>query len=100
MSDSMTRRDFMVKTSAAGLVVASSATASQAGEARPNVAQPARADKPNPAYFQIACMTLPYAPFPLQRALTGLRNAGYQHVAWGTSHARWKTAQEARRRHR
>jgi sugar phosphate isomerase/epimerase len=31
-------------------------------------------------------MTLPYAPFPLQRALTGLRGAGYRYVAWGTSH--------------
>jgi sugar phosphate isomerase/epimerase len=36
--------------------------------------------------FQIACMTLPYSPFPLQRALTGLRAAGYRYVAWGTTH--------------
>lgn len=36
--------------------------------------------------FQIACMTLPYAPFPLQRALTGIRDAGFRYVAWGTSH--------------
>jgi sugar phosphate isomerase/epimerase len=36
--------------------------------------------------FQIACMTLPYSPFPLQRALTGLKSAGYKYVAWGTSH--------------
>jgi sugar phosphate isomerase/epimerase len=39
-----------------------------------------------PTRFQIACMTLPYSQFPLQRALTGLRNAGYRHVAWGTTH--------------
>src|SRR5688572_10798594 len=39
-----------------------------------------------PTQFQIACMTLPYSPFPLQRALTGLRNVGYRFVAWGTSH--------------
>src|SRR5262249_42459773 len=32
------------------------------------------------------CMTLPYAAFPLQRALTGIKSAGYQYVAWGTSH--------------
>jgi sugar phosphate isomerase/epimerase len=31
-------------------------------------------------------MTLPYAQFPLQRALTGLRTAGYRYVAWGTTH--------------
>lgn len=36
--------------------------------------------------FQIACMTLPYSPFPLQRALTGIRDAGYRYVAWGTTH--------------
>jgi sugar phosphate isomerase/epimerase len=36
--------------------------------------------------FQIACMTLPYAQFPLQRALSGIKSAGYQYVAWGTSH--------------
>jgi sugar phosphate isomerase/epimerase len=36
--------------------------------------------------FQVACMTLPYSQFPLQRALTGIRSAGYQYVAWGTTH--------------
>ena len=36
--------------------------------------------------FQIACMTLPYSQFPLERALAGIRSAGYQYVAWGTSH--------------
>lgn len=36
--------------------------------------------------FQIACMTLPYSSFPLVRALTGIRSAGYDYVAWGTTH--------------
>src|ERR1043165_610717 len=36
--------------------------------------------------FQIACMTLPYEQFPLERALTGIRNSGYTYVAWGTTH--------------
>jgi sugar phosphate isomerase/epimerase len=36
--------------------------------------------------FQIACMTLPYAQFELDRALRGIRAAGYQFVAWGTTH--------------
>lgn len=36
--------------------------------------------------FQLACMTLPYSRFPLDRALEGIRAAGYRFVAWGTSH--------------
>ena len=39
-----------------------------------------------PTQFQIACMTLPYSPFPLERALTGIKAAGYRCVAWGTRH--------------
>ena len=39
-----------------------------------------------PTNFQIACMTLPYGRFPLQRALTGIKTAGYGYVAWGTTH--------------
>ena len=39
-----------------------------------------------PTKFQIACMTLPYSQYPLERALTGLQGAGYKFVAWGTSH--------------
>jgi sugar phosphate isomerase/epimerase len=31
-------------------------------------------------------MTLPYSQFPLERALTGLKTAGYRYVAWGTTH--------------
>jgi len=31
-------------------------------------------------------MTLPYAQFPLERALTGIKSAGYSYVAWGTTH--------------
>jgi sugar phosphate isomerase/epimerase len=36
--------------------------------------------------FQLACMTLPYAAFPLERALKGIAAAGYRCVAWGTTH--------------
>jgi sugar phosphate isomerase/epimerase len=36
--------------------------------------------------FQIACMTLPYSQFPLERALNGIALAGYKYVAWGTTH--------------
>jgi sugar phosphate isomerase/epimerase len=46
----------------------------------------ARGDAKKPTRFQIACMTLPYAQFPLERALTGIQSAGYKYVAWGTTH--------------
>jgi sugar phosphate isomerase/epimerase len=36
--------------------------------------------------FQIGCMTLPYSQYPLARALSGIKSAGYQYVAWGTTH--------------
>jgi len=39
-----------------------------------------------PTRFQLACMTLPYSAFPLERALTGIKASGYDSVAWGTSH--------------
>jgi sugar phosphate isomerase/epimerase len=39
-----------------------------------------------PTQFQVACMTLPYSQFPLERALTGLKSVGYKFVAWGTTH--------------
>lgn len=44
------------------------------------------AQAPSDTRFQLACMTLPYSAFPLERALEGIRKAGYRHVAWGTSH--------------
>lgn len=44
------------------------------------------ADEKKPTQFQIACMTLPYSQFPLERALTGIKGAGYRYVAWGTTH--------------
>ena len=42
--------------------------------------------QPAPTVFQMACMTLPYSPFPFARALSGIRGAGYRHVALGTTH--------------
>lgn len=62
-------------TAAAGVALAPLlAGASQAAE------PPARTE------FQIACMTLPYSNFPLERALRGIASAGFKYVAWGTSH--------------
>jgi sugar phosphate isomerase/epimerase len=41
---------------------------------------------PSPTRFQIGCMTLPYAAFPLARALEGIARAGFRFVGWGTTH--------------
>jgi sugar phosphate isomerase/epimerase len=43
-------------------------------------------ERSRPTEFQIACMTLPYAQFSRDRALQGIRRAGYRYVAWGTTH--------------
>jgi sugar phosphate isomerase/epimerase len=59
---------------ASGAVLADAAFAASAGGDR------------KPTQFQIACMTLPYAKFPLARALEGIQRAGYRYVAWGTTH--------------
>ena len=39
-----------------------------------------------PTRFQLACMTLPYAAHPMERALEGIKRAGYDYVAWGVNH--------------
>ncbi|MEZ6059714.1 MAG: TIM barrel protein [Planctomycetaceae bacterium] len=46
----------------------------------------AESQRPEPTDFQLACMTLPYSAFPLKRALTGIKQAGFRFVAWGTTH--------------
>jgi sugar phosphate isomerase/epimerase len=68
----MNRRTFLGTAVAAPLTL-------PAGRAR-------AADDKKPTKFQIACMTLPYARFPLARALDGIKGAGYSFVAWGTTH--------------
>jgi sugar phosphate isomerase/epimerase len=81
MSEPLPRRTFLQQT-AAGF---SAALATSAAGAAPLAAQPAQPPRPL-TRFQIACMTLPYSQFPLQRALTGLRGAGYRYVALGITH--------------
>jgi sugar phosphate isomerase/epimerase len=61
--------------------------ANRSGAAEPGQAAKDRPpERPVPTEFPIACMTLPYGRFPLQRALTGIQTAGYRYVAWGTTH--------------
>ncbi len=64
----MQRREFLFASALAPVAAASQASAAAATR------------------FQIACMTLPYSPFPLERALTGIKSAGYKYVAWGVNH--------------
>ena len=47
---------------------------------------PAQEPKRDPTKFQVACMTLPYSAFPFDRALTGIKAAGYKYVALYTTH--------------
>jgi len=39
-----------------------------------------------PTEFQLACMTLPYGAFPVERALQGIAAAGFRYAAWGPQH--------------
>ncbi len=75
---SLSRRSWL-RTAAAGLVAAGLTKVVRPCPAEENESGTA-------TEFQIACMTLSYSSFPLQRALTGIKSAGYEFVAWGTSH--------------
>lgn len=81
---SVNRRQFL-RSSTAGLgLVGLGASAAIGRQPAPKSASPTA--RGQPTRFHIACMTLPYSAFPLERALTGLKTAGYKFVAWGTSH--------------
>jgi sugar phosphate isomerase/epimerase len=71
------RRDWLRATAAGFAAVAAGAT-------RAGASQPPR--RGAPTRFQIACMTLPYGRFPFDRALTGIKGAGYSYVAWYSAH--------------
>jgi hypothetical protein len=74
MPPTLDRRSFL----AAGLAAVAAAPVSAQKDPPPARGKPTK--------FQIACMTLPYSQFPLERALSGIKEAGYRHVAWGTTH--------------
>jgi sugar phosphate isomerase/epimerase len=79
LNNSFDRRLFL-RVGACGLAGMALPIQQSAGDEKKPVA------RKKPTKFQIACMTLPYGQFPLQRALTGLKAAGYHYVAWGTAH--------------
>ncbi len=43
-------------------------------------------EEKKPTKFQLACMTLVYSSFTLERALEGIAKSGFEYVAWGTRH--------------
>ncbi len=73
----MNRRTFLASSAILATGGVRIAVAAATGGLRPPLAR---------TQFQIACMTLPYSRFPLQRALEGIKAAGYRYVAWGTTH--------------
>lgn len=50
------------------------------------LATPLALQAATPTRFELACMTLPYSAFPFERALVGIRTAGFTRVAWGVTH--------------
>jgi len=78
----LTRRNFLRQTATASIATM---TALVAKTSTLSAAEPQTA-KGKPTEFQHACMTLPYSGFPLERALTGIKSAGYRYVAWGVKH--------------
>ena len=81
----VTRRAW-IATSAAGLAAFSAGASDPPPGAGSTRADGRSSPRGKPTRFQIACMTLPYSRFPLGRALSGIKAAGYQYVAWGTTH--------------
>ena len=78
MSMSILTRRVFLQTGAAGLAALTLTDRASGQEKKPG-------EKGKPTQFQVACMTLAYSQFPLERALSGLKSAGYKYVAWGTS---------------
>jgi sugar phosphate isomerase/epimerase len=98
MLSPMRRREFLGAVAASGLTsrVAAAAASLPAPVSRlpvpdtrdpiPGPEQAESAIQRGPTTFQMACMTLPYAAFPIERAFEGIKAAGYPHVAWGVTH--------------
>lgn len=84
----MQRRQFLGALAASGAASAITglAAVSRSDARTPASGQGAGTPTDAPTRFQLACMTLPYAAFPMERALEGIKAAGYSHVAWGVTH--------------
>lgn len=84
MSGSTISRRLFLRVGTSALALTSTAVADKPGDKE----KPPEAKKLTK--FQIACMTLPYSRFSFERALKGIKAAGFQYVAWGTSHQEGK----------
>jgi sugar phosphate isomerase/epimerase len=73
----VTRREFVKNLAIVGAA---------SGAANAPVVNSVSVQAKKPTNFQVACMTLPYSQFPLQRALEGIVRSGFKYVAWGTRH--------------
>lgn len=84
----VSRRRFLQLGAAEGssLIVGNVSGAPKPGVQKLGAEKDKAVDNSKPTKFQIACMTLVYSQFPLDRALTGIKAAGFRYVAWGTSH--------------
>lgn len=82
---SCSRRKFICS---ASKIIASAAVIGGLDSARPALGQAPNGSDVlrKPTEFLHACMTLPYSAFPLDRALAGIKSAGYEYVAWGVRH--------------
>ncbi|WP_165226460.1 sugar phosphate isomerase/epimerase family protein [Aquisphaera insulae] len=76
--DGLGRREWLLAAGASLAGLAGTARSAMAIEGPP---------RPAATRFRIACMTLPYSQFPLERALAGIHAAGFRYVALGTTHA-------------
>jgi sugar phosphate isomerase/epimerase len=85
MSNEKFDRRFFLRFGACGLAGLGAAGLTNAASQKPS-GKDRPAGRGKPTRFQVACMTLAYSAFPLERALTGIRGAGYRYVAWGTTH--------------
>ena len=83
----LSRREFFER-AACALATASLVARTASAAADPTSKKEGRPEKAKgePTRFQIACMTLPYWQFSRERALRGIKEAGYRYVAWGTTH--------------
>ncbi len=79
------RRAWLSKSAVGLAALAAGAIGRRAAGMNPAVDGP-QSTRGNPTRFLVACTTLPYSRFPLDRALSGIKAAGYRYVAWGTTH--------------
>ncbi|MGM0506895.1 MAG: sugar phosphate isomerase/epimerase family protein [Bacteroidota bacterium] len=87
-NETLNRRSFLRRGAlAAGALTTGALAGSQRAEATPaEIAKSYRQPGDEPTTFVHACATLAYRNYPMEEALKGIRDAGYNAVMWGTTH--------------